>query len=816
MAFSLGTISGILELRDQFTTVLANAEQRITGFASKVDAETKRTEGLTDGLTKIGGAATGAGLALTAGLTAPIALVGGLVGKLGIDAVESRNLMEVSFGSMIESADTWANALSKDLGLNRFEMEKTAGTMFNMVSSMGLGKTAAFDVSTGIVKLAADMASFRNISIDEALTKLKSGLVGETEPLKAIGILVDENTVKAYAYKNGIAAQGAELTAQQKVLARYGAIMQQTSNDQGDLARTMESPANQLRIMQSRITEAATSLGMSLVPMMSATINVVSKVVPIIQSVVEWFAKLPGPIQTGAIVLLGLVAAAGPALVIAGQLATAWAALLPIMNSMGGASAIAAKGMSFLGPAAAIVATAFAAWEVGKWIGNFTGLTDWVERLTGRMMGLSSAQIETGMAARKAADEHANQKEKTKDAADSTADLAEHLRQEIDAQNQVATSTTLAAQATKLAETRQKEHAKALFEVNEKIASAIVMTNNFTTEQEKLIQSYKNLGLSAGEIALKMGVSEKAIGHFLEVTVKSAEQTATLWREHYTTIANESVTSFDEQINNVKRWFDDEVAKLDKSDKNYQAHYDALAAVANDRIGKIGSSWDDLKNKSQESLQAQAEAAQRDYEKMLTSGLHFSKEALDEQLKKVKDLQEKLHGMGAAGKEAFDAMTESAKHNTSAMIKAAEEADKARAANRAMGGAFEVTRENFAQAAAGRGEDPGKVESFLKKGYSFEQALLWAKHPEWPPPEHPGPRVQGFAEGGIVTVGERGPERVALPFGSMVAPNGKDFARGGGTMINHYHITAPTTEMARLVISTIERTMRSERKWPTT
>lgn len=107
-----------------------------------------------------------------------------------------------------------------------------------MTKSMGIAGDTAYDLSTSLVLLAQDMASFYNMDTEEAFVKLRAGITGETEPLKALGILVDENTVSQYAYQNGLAETGEELTQQQKVLARYYAILDQTSTAQGDLART--------------------------------------------------------------------------------------------------------------------------------------------------------------------------------------------------------------------------------------------------------------------------------------------------------------------------------------------------------------------------------------------------------------------------------------------------------------------------------------------------------------------------------------------------------------------------------------------------
>lgn len=298
-----------------------------------------------------------------------------------------------------------------------------------------------------------------------------------------------------------------------------------------------------------------------------------------------------------------------------------------------------------------------------------------------------------------------------------------------------------------------------------------------------------------------------------EIEKKSIQESNQLWIQHDKLVADESATPLQAQRNAIDAWLKDEIIKLDKSDRNWQNHYDALVAVANDKMGAVGQAWSRAKGESKEALQEQLKDELDAYEKMRTGGLHFSQEVLDEHIKKIQEIRDKLNGMGKSGKDAFNAMTEAANNNTTAMIKAAEAADKARAANRAMGGAFEVTRENFAQAASAKGEDSGRVETYLKRGFSFEQALLWSKHPEWPPPEHPGPRVQGFAEGGMVDIrtGEHGPEVVRVPIGSTVMPNGRDFPRAGHTVNVEFNIHGTSEEIVRRVKSDILQIARMGR-----
>lgn len=206
------------------------------------------------------------GARMALGITGPLITAGGAALKFAVDAQESENLFEVSMGNMAGAARAWSNEMGKSLGLNAYEVRKNVGTFNVMLNSMGLAESKAYDMSKGMTKLAYDMASFYNLSNEEAFEKLSSGLSGEMEPLKRLGILVDEETVKQYAYRNGLAKTGEALTQTQKITARYGVIMQQTSKAQGDLARTADSPANQLKRLKNNATECAIQFGELLIP----------------------------------------------------------------------------------------------------------------------------------------------------------------------------------------------------------------------------------------------------------------------------------------------------------------------------------------------------------------------------------------------------------------------------------------------------------------------------------------------------------------------------------------------------------------------
>ena len=221
------------------------------------------------GLGNVQKAMLGAGIAIGASqIIRSLVGIGKAALDMAMDAVESENLFAVSMGSMAEKAADWSRQLSRSLGINQYELRKNIGTFNVMFGSMGMGADKAYEMSAALTELAYDMASFYNLPVEEAFDKLRSGITGETEPLKRLGILVDETTTKHYAWKTGMVEQGKELAQQDKLLARYGSILEQTSKAHGDLARTMESPANQLRVLNSRSAELQTTLGMALLPTM--------------------------------------------------------------------------------------------------------------------------------------------------------------------------------------------------------------------------------------------------------------------------------------------------------------------------------------------------------------------------------------------------------------------------------------------------------------------------------------------------------------------------------------------------------------------
>lgn len=185
--------------------------------------------------------------------------------------------------------------------------------------------------------------------------------------------------------------------------------------------------ASQMALLWNRVKDVGIELGMALLPVITKLVDWAGKLVPVIEGAVRWFASLPEPVQMAAIGLVGVTAAIGPLIYAFGQVALSLSAVTAAftangiaMRAMTGISAGLGTALAFVGKSIAVVGVAFAGWNIGKWIGEVTGLTNGVEWLTGRMMGLTTEQIMAGRAAREQAEAIMAQQEATADTAETT------------------------------------------------------------------------------------------------------------------------------------------------------------------------------------------------------------------------------------------------------------------------------------------------------------------------------------------------------------------------------------------------------------
>lgn len=164
------------------------------------------------------------------------------------DLAEVQNVVDVTFGNATQQINEWSQAALKVYGINEVTAKQYTGTMGAMLKSSGLAGNAVVDMSMNLTALAADMASFYNLDTDVAFEKIRSGISGETEPLKQLGINMSVVNLEAYAMTQGITESYSEMSQAEQTALRYSYLLQATADAQGDFARTSSSYANQIMI----------------------------------------------------------------------------------------------------------------------------------------------------------------------------------------------------------------------------------------------------------------------------------------------------------------------------------------------------------------------------------------------------------------------------------------------------------------------------------------------------------------------------------------------------------------------------------------
>ncbi|HLF79655.1 MAG TPA: hypothetical protein VJB57_19410 [Dehalococcoidia bacterium] len=225
-----------------------------------------------ESLTNVSGAATIAIGALTvAGIG--LALIGSKTVKAFSNLNEAINKSNQVFRGASGVVDEFSKSSAKSFGISQRAALEYAATLGNIILASGASRSAAADMSVALLKLAADMASFNNIPIADALEKIQAGLVGEVRPLREIGVLLSESAVQNEAARIGIAELGDELTDGQKVQARYSLILRATAVQQGDFQRTSKELANSQRILSARFEDASARLGRNFLPAAILLVN---------------------------------------------------------------------------------------------------------------------------------------------------------------------------------------------------------------------------------------------------------------------------------------------------------------------------------------------------------------------------------------------------------------------------------------------------------------------------------------------------------------------------------------------------------------
>ena len=337
--------------------------QGLNGAADLSDFSTKMADMGTK-MQNIGQSLTSVGQKMTMSITLPIVAAGTAAVKLASDTEEARSKVEVVFGSMSESVKNFASDALNSYGLAEGSALQMVSTFGAMATSMGLSEQQAANMSTELTALAADMASFYNVSTDVAQTSLQGVFTGETEALKKFGIVMTQTNLEEFASKQGKVYN--QMSESEKVMTRYAYVMDATKDAQGDFARTSDGTANSLRVFSESCKELGAAFGEALLP-------VITPIIQALTSLVQKIASLPAPVQKFIAVLALVAAAIGPLILTVGMFCSAIGSIINIVPSAVSAitalnAALAASGLTITGvllPALAVVAAVLAGLAIG-------------------------------------------------------------------------------------------------------------------------------------------------------------------------------------------------------------------------------------------------------------------------------------------------------------------------------------------------------------------------------------------------------------------------------------------------------------------
>jgi len=345
----------------------------IVGDASKLSASLKTASSK---LSAFGKRVSNIGSSLSTRLTLPLAIAGGAAIKLASDFEESLNKVNVAFGKSSGFVRDFAKTTLTQFGIAEGSALDMAALFGDMATSMGISRKEAASMSTSMVGLAGDLASFKNIGIDQATTALAGVFTGETESLKRLGIVMTESNLQMFAMSQNIQKNVKDMTQAEKVNLRYQFILSKTNNAQGDFARTQDGAANQMRIFTEGSKQLGQSLGTILLPAFT-------KIVTKLNTLVTDFINLDNETKSLVISIAAFAAGIGPALFIVGKLATAIGLLATpiglVVTGLGAIVFIISKNFDEILPV------------VVKLVNRFIDLFNQSELLRGTIAGIKTA-----------------------------------------------------------------------------------------------------------------------------------------------------------------------------------------------------------------------------------------------------------------------------------------------------------------------------------------------------------------------------------------------------------------------------------------
>lgn len=337
-------------LAELVTKLILDASGFASGLTTAENAAGASTQKISSSLKSIGQDVTMAGVAASAAITAPVMLFADASVKAAETSELAGRRVQAVFGDSAASITTFASTAAEKLGMSDSAALQAASTFGNMFTMMGIQQGTAADMSTSLVSLSADLASFNGMDPTDVLQKLQSGMMGATRGLKEMGIVISEADIKQEALSLKLWDGKGALDDQTKAMATFQLIMDKTSKMSGDFSKNQDSLANSTKVATAEFDQIKEEFGKDLMPI---AIKLMDALIPIL----KWLENLPAPVKSGILVFMGLAAAVGPVLIVIGQLITFVGTLVGLFGT-GGALAGAFAGLV---PALAAIGAAFGA-----------------------------------------------------------------------------------------------------------------------------------------------------------------------------------------------------------------------------------------------------------------------------------------------------------------------------------------------------------------------------------------------------------------------------------------------------------------------
>ena len=328
---------------------LMDANRRIEQMQEELDETRNRARGLEDAFSQIGSVVAGLGIGMLVKQQVSEAV------DYASDLTEVQNVVDTVFGEN-SAVDEWSKNMLDAVGLNELSAKQFAGTMGAMLDSSGVAQDKVQDMSMSLTELAGDMASFYNLDGEEAFNKIRSGISGETEPLKQLGINMSVANLEAYALSQGIEASYSEMDQASQTMLRYAYLMDATANAHGDYSRTSNTYANQVKSLKENWLSFTGELATGILPMLAFGIGILNGAIDFLSN--NW--DVIGPIVAGLTGAITVIAAVAVAIKVAAAATAIWNAIMA-MNPI---VLIVAAVVALIGVIIALC----------NWIANVTGV----------------------------------------------------------------------------------------------------------------------------------------------------------------------------------------------------------------------------------------------------------------------------------------------------------------------------------------------------------------------------------------------------------------------------------------------------------